>query len=344
LSSQRDGARIVVSMTIRTTSSSAATAYSPVYAVFGTEDYLRRRALEGIVRRVLGGERDSPGLTDFDGDSANLADVLDEVRTLSLLSDRRLVIVRDADEFVRKHRDLLEKYVQAPCPTGVLVLVCKSWASNTRLYKLVASLGGNVECKPLKPSELAGWAIDHARTVYDCTLDSAAARRLVDLVGPSLGQLDMELSKLATCVAPRKKIGASEVEELVGASRVETVFGITDCVARRDTRGALALWEEVLATDRDAPYRAVGGLAYGFRNLAEAKRLTEQGLSHDEAIRRLRLWTQPARLRAQLDRFSLHQWQSHLVKLLHIDLGAKTGLGTVDVAVQKFIVELCAAG
>jgi len=282
-------------------------------------------------------------MAEYDGDSARLADVLDEVRTASLLAPIRLVVVRDADDFVSAHREALEKYVQSPSPTGVLVLVCRSWPATTRLYKLVGGLGGNIPCKPPEARDMASWVMNHARTTYGCGLDAATARRLIDLVGPQLGQLDMELSKLAMFVTPRTNIAVADVEELVGASRAEKVFGITDCIARRDAKGALTLWEQVISTNRDAPYRAVGGLAYGFRKLAEAKRLVQQGLSPFEATRKLGIWTDPTRLKGQLDRFSLPQWQDQLVRLLRIDVGAKTGLGGVETSVERFIVELCAA-
>lgn len=320
---------------------------APVYVIFGTEDFLRLRALNDLIHRVLGPHRDSMALSELDGETARLADVLDEVRTASLLAPVRLVILREADDFVSDNRDALEKYVQSPCPTGVLVLVCRTWPATTRLYKFVDKFGGNIPCNLPKPKELMPWLnrwlADQARDEYDRTLESAAARRLIDLIGPQLGLLDMELSKLATYVSPRTTIAVADVEELVGASRMEKVFGISDCIARRDAKGALALWEQVIATDRDAPYRAVGGLAYGFRKLAEAKRLMQRGLSPYEAAKSLGIWTDAGRLKGQLDRFSLSQWQDQLVRLLHIDVGSKTGLGDIETAIEKFIVGLCAA-
>ena len=315
----------------------------PIYVIFGAEEFLRLRALQEIVQRVVGADRDSMAVAEFDGESAKLADVLDEVRTASLLSPIRLVIVRDADDFVSEHRESLEKYLKAPSSSGVLLLTCKSWPATTRLYKQVGALGGNVSCTPPKSAELPGWAAQHCQTAYHCTLEGMAARRLIDLVGPNLGQLDSELAKLSTYVSPRNTITIADVDELVGASRVEKVFGITDCIARRDAKGALEIWGQVIATDRDAPYRAIGGLAYGFRKLAEAKRLVNQGISPADAGRRLAIWSDPASLRRQLDRFSLPQWQGHLVRLLQLDVGAKTGLERVDMAVEKFIVTLCSA-
>ncbi len=316
----------------------------PFYAVFGNDRFLRTRAMNDVIDEVLGDDRDNMALAEFDGPKADLADVLDECRTPSLLAPIRLVCVRDADDFVKAHRGALEKYIQKPSPTGSLVLVTGRWDARWRLHKLAVKIGRAIQCDgPKRRADVVAWTIRHAREEYGGGLDSKAAYRLVDLVGDELGLLDMELGKLVTYVAPRPTIGLADVESLVGASRAEKVFGITDAIARRDAAGALALWDQVLATDRDAPYRAVGGLAYGFRKLAEAKRLVGRGLSVGESAKRANIWADTSDLKRQLDRFSLRQWQDHLVQLLRIDVGAKTGLGTVRSSVEQLIVKLCAA-
>src|ERR1043166_3824259 len=109
-----------------------------IYVILGSEEFLRLRALHEITERVIGSDRDSMAVAEFDGESAKLADVLDEVRTASLLAPIRLVIVRDADDFVSEHRESLEKYLKAPSSSGVLLLTCKSWPATTRLNKQVA--------------------------------------------------------------------------------------------------------------------------------------------------------------------------------------------------------------
>lgn len=314
----------------------------PVYAIFGGDAFLRRKALRDAIDEVLGSSADRAGLFEFEGPTAAPAEVFDACRTMSLMSPLSVACVRDADAFVKLHRDLIEKYLASPSPTGVLVLVLTNkLASNTRLYKRIGAVGRNIPCEAPKGPALTRWAADRAASAYDCRLDAGTARRLVELVGDDLGRLDAELSKLATYVRPRRTILPADVESLVGASRVEKVFGITDAIARRDAPAALALWDQVLAGDRSAEYRAVGGLAYGFRKLAEAKRLVEQGVAVADAARQANIWTQPANLSRQLDRFSAGQWLDHLVQLLRIDMGAKSGLGTAQSAVEKFIVQLC---
>ena len=335
---------------------------APVYAVFGPDDYLRRKAVDRIKTDVLGTDRDRMALAEFEGETAQLADVLDECRTASLLAPLRLIIVYNADKFLREpqtneaeevvtdrkpkktRRQTLEEYLDSPCPTGVLLLVCKSWPKGTKLYKLVEKIGRNIPCETPKGAALPGWLANQAPEAHGVRLEPHAARRLADLVGPQLGLLDMELSKLATYVLPRTTIRVEDVDELVGASREEKVFILADLISAADAGGALALWDQVMAMDRKAEFRAVGGLRYAFARLAEAKRLVGQGLSLFDAARAAGIWGDTQQLKRQLDRFSLRQWQDILVKLLSIDVANKTGLGSVRSAVEKLIVELCAVG
>ncbi len=332
----------------------------PAYAIFGTDAFLTSRKLEALLCHLLGGDRDGTSLSKYEGDSAALADVLDDCRTPSLLAASRVVCVDDADKFVSEHRKSLEKFLQdiieapakarkkdlppPPPMPGTLVLVCRSWAKTTKLYKLVAKIGRNIECKPPKyRNGFVPWITDHAVQEHRCRMQSGAADRLYELVGDDLGLLNMELAKLATYVAPRGEIRLADVEALIGSSRVEKVFGITDAIGRRDPKTALALWEQVLSTDDKAEHRSIGGLRFGFVKLAEAKRMISQGATLADAQSKLRIWGDARSLKRQLERFSLTQWRGHLVKLLRIDHGAKTSMDTVETSVEKFIVELCAA-
>src|SRR5207244_4719267 len=121
--------------------------FKPAYAVFGDEEFLRAAAVAAIRSCVLGKDADDFGVSRFDGKVAGLADVLDEIMLLPFLGSRRLVVVQNADEFVSTHREPLERYVQKPHRTGVLVLVVQSWPSNTRLAKMVAASGLAIDCK-----------------------------------------------------------------------------------------------------------------------------------------------------------------------------------------------------
>lgn len=327
----------------------AAKSNTSVYVVFGADDFLRRSELNGLLRRLLGGESDGLGLTTIDGSSkeCELSTVLDALRTPSLLASDTVVCVRDADDFVTAHRARLEDYLAAPSPDGTLVLECRSFPATTRLYKAIRANKGTIGLdKPKGWNEIRQWMtswIESQAAVHGCKLERGVAARLYEQVGDDHGVLDNEIKKLATFVLPRKSIGLADVDVLVGHSREQTVFKVTDAIAERNAEKALTLWQQVLATDRAAPFKAVGGLAAGVRKLVQAKAHIAQGGTAFSAKKDLRIFTDGNSLERQLKRFSVRQWEEILLRLLRIDYGSKSGLGNVERAMEKLIVDLCAA-
>jgi len=315
----------------------------PVYVIYGPQEFLRRQRLAEVVRTVLGGQAMHMAVAEHDGQTAELADVLDEMRTLPFLAERRLVVVREADAFVSAHREALERYLQAPSPTGVLVLLCKRWPGNTRLARRVKTIGRAFKCEELKGRALVEWMLRHAESTYDKQLRNDAAWRLKDLIGTDLGRLDNELAKLALFVGQRASIAAADVEALVGTSRQERIFAVADAIVERDTGKALSLWQQVITTDRNAPFWALGGLAAGIRRMMTAQQMAAAGQSLGAIKSTLFYYDTPDQVRRRIERFSPGELQQHLRTLLDADLASKTGRGSVERAVERFIVQVCTA-
>jgi DNA polymerase-3 subunit delta len=312
----------------------------PVVALSGADQYIKRHHLRQLLHTAFGGEPDITACSEFES-NVELAEVLDELRTFPMLSPRRVVIVCDADPFVTKYREGLERYCDEPCDTATLVLLLKTFPANTRLHKAVARIGRVHKCDPPKGMALANWISEHARREYDKTVDRAAAALLRDLVGDDLQAIDAELSKLAVYAGDAQQIRAEDVEQLVGLRRQEKVFGIADALAQRDVRKALHLWDQVWATDRAAPGRAIGGLAWAMRRYLSAKYQVEGGGSPAALARQF--YTTPAELETRLSRIDLETLEESLCALLDADIGIKTGQHDARAAVEKFIVEHCTA-
>jgi len=255
-----------------------------IYVVHGTEDFLRAAVISAIRDRVLG-SADEFSLTRFDGKSATLADVFDELATLPFLGGHRLVIVDGADDFVSEHRAALERYVGQPHRTGVLVLVTTSWPSNTRLAKLIAQSSSAIaiDAKPLETAALTTWCRQWAKRRYGKRLMGDAAQLLVELVPESLGQFDAELDKLAAYVGDRGDIRVEDVDQLVAAGRVDTVWKILDAAACGDAASALQLLDSLLGTG-EQPLLIFGAISSQLRKLAKAYRLVTSGESPRAAL------------------------------------------------------------
>lgn len=239
----------------------------PIVALYGNERYLQTSAFDVLKQVVLDG--DDLGLTRFDGKNADLKTVCDELLTVSMWGEKRLVVIDDADDFVSQNRSGLEKYVDKPARKSVLVLIVKKWPKTTRLAKAVAKVGLDIHCDPLKGAELMRWLTQTSQELHEKTISRDAAQLMVELAGNDLGLLERELAKLAAFVGDLETIGAEDVSQLVGGWKTETTWAMVN--ALRDGRiGSALSYLNALLDAGEAPQKILGGLNFVFRKLATA--------------------------------------------------------------------------
>lgn len=265
----------------------------PVYAVAGDDLFLRHESLSAITRLAIGEDADEMAVTRLAGESASLADVLDELRTLPFLAKVRVVIVENADSFVTAHRKELESYAEHPSTTGVLALAVKSWPGNTRLAKQVAKVGLAIDCKTPAERELPKWLVSLARSQHEIRLADDAARLLVELVGPEVGLLASELEKLAVYVGDRSTIQREDVALMVGAGRVEAIWTVLNSATTGRGHEALADLDRLL-TSGEHPVGLLAAMTASLRRVYHAGYLRINRADVREACRSAGIPTFPA--------------------------------------------------
>jgi len=248
----------------------------PVCVVFGDETFLKQESLDHLRSSVLGQDDGEFSLTEFVGDDALAPEVFDCLSTVALFgAGRRLVIVREADNFVSRHRAILEAYVARPKPSGVLVLEVASWPSNTKLAKAVAAGGLTVECKTPTGQQIAKWLVARTATQHRARLDRQAAELLLDTIEPDLGLLDQELAKLALSAGVDGTIDAKLVRELVGGWRTKTTWDMLDLAAAGNAAEAIGQLERLLSAGEN-PVAILAQIGSTLRRFAAAARIVER--------------------------------------------------------------------
>ena len=165
----------------------------------------------------------------FDGKTAALADVLDELRSFSLMQQYKIVIVDDADVFVTAHREPLERYAVNPVDAATLVLRSGKW-NKGNLDKLIERVGSMVKCEPLSENEIGPWLAARAQSVHDRKIDPRAANLLAQRLGGDLALMDNELAKLSVMGAPGEAITVELVEQLVGRGSEEDAWAVQEAI------------------------------------------------------------------------------------------------------------------
>jgi DNA polymerase-3 subunit delta len=316
--------------------------FKPIYVIAGKEDSLVNANCRELLDELVEPSQRATGLFNADPKEVMAADILDELRTAPFLTDKRVVVIKGADDFVSQNRELLEKYFDNPCPTGILILTVNSWPSNTKLAKKLPKAGKLVSVAQPKRWQLPSRLMQYASDAYSKNLRKDAAELLVELVGDDLVRLYSEIDKLALFADSEKTIKAEHVEKLIGHNRFYNAFAVIDACLAGDAGQAIDRLRSMFASDKSTEFTVVGAFAYHLRRMFTAKVLLDEGLSAGEIAKRLRIWGNRDGFFAQLRKMTLKQVGDSLEQLAATDFAIKTGRTKAQVAIEQLVLTLTA--
>lgn len=316
------------------------TKIKPIYVVAGKEQVCVNAEFERLLEQLLRPEQRPMGLFKADAASVSVSQILDELRTLPFLTERRVVVVKGADDFVSKNRQLLEKYFDCPSPTGTLILTVSSWPARTKLAGKLGKVGKLISVTQPQPWQLPSRLIRYADEAHGKKLATAAAELLIELTGDKLPRLYSEIDKLALFAQDEKVIQEKHVELLIGHNRLFNAFAVIDSCLAGNTAKAVTRLRNMFAQDRSAEYTIVGAFAYHFRRMFNAKVLLDKGFNTDQIAKRLWIRSNKDALFTQLRQMSLEQIGDNLQRLAEIDFEIKTGRAKADVAIEQLVLGL----
>lgn len=326
--------------------------------IAGEELFLRQQHLTRIRAEVLGDEDPGMAQVRFD-DTAEMATVLDEIRTPSMFASRKLVIVDPADKLLKggggddaapkgkgtlTNREMLENYLESPSDFATLVLVCESWLKTTRIHKQLDKLGAVLWCESIRDYQVPQWLARRAREGYNKSIDPQAAQRLADLIGPDLQRLDNELAKLDLYQPQAPSITIAAVDALVGFQHEQQIWDLINALATRDANTALRKVEELWSLDPKIEFTATGAIFSWLNSVMKAREMMDRRIPDGQISRDLKLWPQD---RAEKVLSLARSWSSGSGaaywsrQLLDVDIANKSGLGEPRSNIEKFIVKIC---
>jgi DNA polymerase-3 subunit delta len=313
---------------------------SLVYVIAGKEKSLVSAQYQELLDELLEPSQRTTGLYSADPAFVQVCEVLDELRTAPFLTDKRVVAIKDADSFISENRQVLEKYFDAPCPTGRLILTVNSWKANTKLAKKLTKIGKLINVTQPKRWQLPQRLIEYAGEAHGKKLNRDAAELIVELTGDELPRLYNEIDKLALFADTEKSITQKHVESLIGHNRLFNAFTVIDAITADKTTNAVERLREMFAEDRTAEYTVVGAFAFHFRRMFNAKAMLKKGIPPGEIIKKLRIWGNQDKFFSQLRKLTLKQIGKYLQFLAQTDYAIKTGRAKAQIEMEQFILRL----
>ncbi len=326
-----------------------------VVLLAGESRFLRKHVERRFIDELFGGQP-TPALERFDAaqDSENLlARVLDELRTVSILSEERLVIVDGADQFLSEHRDDLLEWVERGFSGGHLILHLDRPAdARTKFVKAVAEHGWVVACRqpfdrpPPWQTDAPPWDNDLTRWIVawamhrGLEIDFQTAYALQERAGTDLGVLDECLEKIRTYIGGKTtRVDLRAVTAVAGDTREDSIFDLVDAFIAGDRPRAIDMAEKLFRAGYHPPRGGnpvfdagsitimfTGALVSRLRGLRRAHAMRAAGMGPDRWIE-ARLTTKPFtdRFRRDLGAMSPGRIAHAFESLLQLDRSVKSG-------------------
>ena len=307
----------------------------PVYALVGPDIFLHLQKQTEIIQEA---QADAQRV-DIDGERAELVDVLDELRSFAMFGGHKLVIVREADDFISRFREQLEKYLSSPVDSASLILRCAVLKKSTKIYRLIDKLGGIRLCEP--PRELMRWIAGQAKDAHGITLTVESSRLLADLVGSDLGRLDNELAKLALSVKG-SRVTPDDISSAVAFQKELEMFELTNALTAGNVQEAVQRWRHLMQLEPGSEYRVFTWLTIWLAGVQKALRMKKAGRGNMDIYQEARIWKHELKepfLRT-IAKLGEEGTQRAIAQLAEVEYQSKTGVGDAAANVERFLLSL----
>jgi len=245
--------------------------------LLGADHYLREMCRNRIIDACVPAAARDWAVARLSARDAGWDEILERAETLPMLAQRQVIVVEEVESVEKlgeKSREeiigRLDKYLAAPAPFTVLVLEAAALDGRQKFSKLLAEKALVVELT-IGGESAAALAVQMAKDL-GAEINRDAAALLADIVNSEPARIRGELEKLSTYALGRA-ITAADVEALVVAARKNTVWQLTEMLAGRRRRDALAFLDNLLR-EGEEPIGIVGALAWTYRKLIEARDLS----------------------------------------------------------------------
>lgn len=243
----------------------------PAYLLAGGEPLLRDDARRAIRDAVLARAPADFNCDRLDGESATGGALLDSLRTLPVMAERRLVELRDPAAGRGRDRGLADALAEAVpgLEEGGPVVLVVSAASLDRRLRWVQAFRDPacvLDCEPPRAlREVVAFARAEAER-REIAIGAGVAELLADRVGPQLLLLRQELEKASLCAGPGRKVTRSHVESGTLDLAEEPVWELTDAIGEGRSGDALAVLAKLRGAGAPPPV-LLATLAGHFRRM-----------------------------------------------------------------------------
>lgn len=314
----------------------------PVYIFAGEEIYLQQEALKALSKAM---EVNDLNYETFYGQQNSVDDIVLATQTLPLLSDKRLVVIKDAHKIKAADLNKLAPYLTSDSSSSTCIVFL--WTDKLRaeskknaFFQAADKSGAVVEFRAMYERELPPWVIAKVNQSGK-KISFDAVQYLIQESGASLMDLANEIDKLALFLKDKKEITLADIETLSGHTKQLNLNNLAEAIEAKNLQESLKTAESLL-NEGEIPLKLLSTIYWTIRKLLIAKIMIEENKLPESQVR------QEVRIHpyffnkfiANLNNYSLDELKNALSYILECDRQLKSSSKPHNMIFEELLFSL----
>ncbi len=241
--------------------------YAPVYFFAGEEPFYAQQLLQLIEKGILDESERSFNQTVLYGKETNMLQILEEAKRFPMMSERIVVVVKEAQHLKAVDWELLAGYLERPQPSTVLAFghMNKKLDKRSKAGKAIKANSVFLESDPLRDYQVMPWLEKELGAKgFRCSSNVVAA--MAEQVGTDLSRLHKEVEKLDVAMGDQRDLSADDIERHIGISKDYNNFELVAAIAERNIAKAFKIVHYFSKNPKDHPVQMTTGILFNFVN------------------------------------------------------------------------------
>ena len=312
------------------------------YLLFGLENYLIDEKIKEIKDKL---KVEEDNIINYDLNNDSIDSVLVEASTVSMFSDKKLIIC-DNSLFLTANKSLSEeelndltKYLENSFEDVFIIFIVRDEKVDSRkkITKLVNKVSKVYECNKIESYRLNNYLGDYIRD-KGYSISSSSIELLISKVGYELSNIIKELDKMFIYKGEDKKITKEDIEDVITNNLEKNIFELTNAIVNKEKSRVIEIYNQLIKSGED-PIKLIVTLSNQFRLIMQVKLMRTGGYSEKEIVTTLK--EHPYRISlAMKSIYNIEDIKDILLKLSNLDYEIVTGKTDKFFGLEMFLVNI----
>ncbi len=304
------------------------------------------RLMEDEIKKIV---KDNSYST-YDLNVDNIDDIIEEAAYLSLFSDKKIMLIKNANIFLAnkkgsdseessssKDKKLLD-YLDNPNPDTILIFCVYGKANGTKkITKIIKEKYSYIEIVDLKIKDIFELT-DKLFKNMGFKLDRDTIYYIINSLQNNYDLVYNEALKIELYYGDRRDVKREDIENIISHSMMDNNFKFVDAVIKRDLRNSFKYYDDLMI-QKVEPIMLLGMLAKEFRNMLLVKKSLKSTKNDLLNLTGLKFEFQIDNVINNSYSFNEKQLEDLLIYLCDLDHSIKIGKVSNKLALQLFILK-----